>query len=89
MAKGQPEPEDGMQNNIKTVTGQTSRSFWTKIGQKQGDQASKEQLKMYIFKRIQAEVIISQKIKHPNIVEFIYFTETSNNLYIFMERCQM
>lgn len=43
---------------------------------------------MYIIKRIQSEVIIGQKIKHLNIVDFVYFSETSNNIYIFMERCE-
>lgn len=58
------------------------------IAAKQGDQASKAKLRIYIMRRIQAEVVIGQKIKHPNIVQFVYCSETGNNIYIFMERCQ-
>ena len=42
------------------------------IAAKQGDQASKAKLRIYIMRRIQAEVVIGQKIKHPNIVQFVY-----------------
>lgn len=42
---------------------------------------------MYIIKRIKTEVEIGHKINHPNIVKFIYFSETSRNIYIFMELC--
>lgn len=45
-------------------------------------------LKQYIIKRIKTEVEIGHKIKHPNIVQFVYFTETGSNIYIFMEKCQ-
>ena len=31
---------------------------------------------------------IGHKIVHPNIVRFLYFSETTRNIYIFMELCQ-
>lgn len=42
-------------------------------------------LKQYIIKRIKTEVEIGHKINHPNIVRFVYFSETTRNIYIFME----
>jgi serine/threonine protein kinase len=56
----------------------------TQISQKKGDEQSKAKLKIYIIKRIQSEIVIGHKIKHPNIVDFVYFSETGNNIYIFM-----
>ena len=60
----------------------------SRIEQKKGDEASKQKLKAYIKQRIRTEVEIGHKINHPNIVRFLYFSETNRNLYIFMELCQ-
>jgi hypothetical protein len=46
-------------------------------------------LKHYIIKRIKTEVEIGHKINHPNIVRFVYFSETTRNIYIFMELCDV
>lgn len=59
------------------------------ISEKKGDNNSKMKLKQYIIKRIRTEVEIGNKINHPNIVRFIYFSETTRNIYIFMELCDL
>lgn len=41
----------------------------------------------YIIKSTKNEISICQKTSHPNIVKFMYFSETQNNIYLFMEYC--
>ena len=49
--------------------------------------ADKEAAIGYIIKSTKNEISICQKTLHPNIVKFVYFSETSNNIYLFMEYC--
>ncbi len=84
MAQKRPVSATSLQDNIQSGAGQASKSVLTQISQKKGDEQSKAKLKIYIIKRIQSEIVIGHKIKHPNIVDFVYFSETGNNIYIFM-----
>jgi serine/threonine protein kinase len=76
-----------LQSHLQDGTRQTGTTIISEINEKKGDKKSKDQLKIYIIKRIRTEVEIGHKINHPNIVRFVYFTETSRNIYIFMELC--
>lgn len=48
----------------------------------------KQEAIKYIIKRTKNEIAICQKTSHPNIVKFHYFSETANNIYLFMEYCE-
>ncbi len=76
-----------MQGDFEDGAGQAGRTVLNEINEKKGGSKSKEELKKYIIKRIRTEVEIGHKINHPNIVKFVYFTETPRNIYIFMELC--
>ena len=43
--------------------------------------------KNYILKSLQKEIDNWKALNHPNIVKFIDFAETQNNLYFFIEYC--
>ena len=43
--------------------------------------------KQYFISALKNEVNTWKKISHPNIVEFKDFSETSNNIYFFLQFC--
>ncbi|EGR30075.1 protein kinase domain protein [Ichthyophthirius multifiliis] len=46
-----------------------------------------ESRKKYIIDSLKNEVQVWKKLNHPNIVQFIDFSETYNNIYFFLEYC--
>jgi len=46
-----------------------------------------EERKKYIIEALKNEVNLWKQLSHPNIVKFIDFSETSNNIYLFLEYC--
>ena len=43
--------------------------------------------KEWIVNCIKNEVILWKSLDHPNIVKFYAFSETSNNIYLFLKYC--
>lgn len=48
---------------------------------------NQEQRKEYIINSLKNEVQLWKQLDHPNIVKFIDFSETPNNIYFFLEYC--
>ena len=44
--------------------------------------------KEYFINALKNEVKAWKSLKHPNVVAFVDFSETPNNIYFFLEYCQ-
>jgi serine/threonine protein kinase len=60
-----------------------SEPFACKLIKKQDIEKLLQNEHNYFIKRVQEEYRALQKLKHPNIVQFLDVEETSNNLYLF------
>jgi serine/threonine protein kinase len=89
VAQEQPRRKIRLQGHLQDRPRQTGTPVLTEISEKKCDNSSKLKLKQYIIKRIKTEVEIGHKINHPNIVRFVYYSETTRNIYIFMELCEL
>ena len=38
--------------------------------------------------RLKEEITVWKQVTHPNIVQFLGFSETDNNIYLMMEYCK-
>lgn len=57
------------------------------IIEKLKNSSNPEARKEYIIQSLKNEVQLWKKLDHPNIVKFIDFSETPNNIYFFLEYC--
>lgn len=57
------------------------------IIEKLKNSSNPEQRKEYIINSLKNEYQLWKKLDHPNIVKFVDFSETNNNIYFFLEFC--
>lgn len=83
----QEQQEDGLQDDNKTEFRQKSNCKDMQIAECGGTEAEQINIRNYMLKSLKEEINNWKNLEHENIVRFLDFTETSNNLYFFLEYC--